>query len=174
MLDPLSVSGRQRVETFDLDELIRETIEGTPLPVRAAENRGQARLAGKPVRVRSVKGMVVQVLENLISNSKYWLEMRSTREKAFYPVITIAAHANPPTIIYEDNGTGIAPENRDKVFQPFFSLKEKSKRRGLGLFIARECAEYNDGTLNLDDRKDPLTGRLHRFTFELPATSLVK
>ena len=116
----------------------------------------------------------VQILENLISNSKYWLEMRSTRDSRFEPTITIVAHDNPPTIIYEDNGTGIALENRDKVFQPFFSLKEKAKRRGLGLFIARECAEFNDGSLVLDDHRDPSTGRLHRFTFELPANVSVK
>jgi signal transduction histidine kinase len=174
VLDPLSVSGRQRVETFDLDELIRDTVEAHRAQFERQKIAVKLDLPKKPVRVRAVKGMAVQILENLISNSKYWLEMRSTREKTFRPVISISAHGNPPTIIYEDNGTGIAPENRDKVFQPFFSLKEKSKRRGLGLFIARECAEYNDGTLVLENRKDPSTGRLHRFTFELPATTSVK
>lgn len=69
---------------------------------------------------------------------------------------------------------GIAPENRDKVFRAFFSLKEKAKRRGLGLFIARECAEHNGGTLVLDDHIDAATGRLHRFTLELPDSARVK
>lgn len=174
VLDPLSVSGRQRVETFDLDGLVRDTVEAHRSQFGRQNIKIKLDLPKKPVRVRAVKGMAVQILENLISNSKYWLEMRSTRDSRFEPTITIVAHDNPPTIIYEDNGTGIAPENRDKVFQPFFSLKEKAKRRGLGLFIARECAEFNDGSLVLDDNKDPSTGRLHRFTFELPGNVSVK
>lgn len=174
VLDPLSVSGRQRLETFDLDELVRETVEAHQLQFERQHIAVHVDLPKKPVRVRAVKGMAVQILENLISNSKYWLEMRSTRDSSFEPKITIIAHDNPPTIIYEDNGPGIEPENKEKIFQPFFSLKEKAKRRGLGLFIARECAEYNDGSLILEDRRDPSTGRLHRFTFELPKTASAK
>ena len=174
VLDPLSISGRQRIETFDLDGLVRDTVEAHRSQFARQNIQIKLDLPKKPVRVRAVKGMAVQILENLISNSKYWLEMRSTRDSRFEPTITIVAHDNPPTIIYEDNGTGIALENRDKVFQPFFSLKEKAKRRGLGLFIARECAEFNDGSLVLDDHRDPSTGRLHRFTFELPANVSVK
>ena len=171
VLDPLSVSGRQRVETFDLDELVRDTIEAHHAQFARQNIKVELDLPREPVRVRAVKGMAVQVLENLISNSNYWLEMRATRDRVFESTITIAVHDNPPTIIYEDNGTGISPENRDKVFQVFFSLKEKAKRRGLGLFIARECAEFNDGSLVLDDRTDPTTGRLHRFAFEIATTS---
>jgi signal transduction histidine kinase len=118
--------------------------------------------------------MIVQIVENLISNSKYWMQMRREREPATKSIITIALHDGPPTIIYEDTGRGIAPENRDKVFKAFFSLKEKSKRRGLGLFIARECAQYNGGTLNLDDHVASDTGRLHRFTLELPSKASVQ
>ena len=174
VLDPLSISGRQRLETFDLDGLVRDTVEAHRSQFARQNIQIKLDLPNKPVRVRAVKGMAVQILENLISNSKYWLEIRSTRDSKFEPTITIVAHDNPPTIIYEDNGTGIALENRDKVFQPFFSLKEKAKRRGLGLFIARECAEFNEGSLVLDDYKDPSTGRLHRFTFELPTNGSVK
>jgi signal transduction histidine kinase len=118
--------------------------------------------------------MLVQILENLISNSKYWMQMRRERERQLKPTIRIAMHDGPPTIIYEDNGRGIAPDNREKIFKPFFSLKEKAKRRGLGLFIARECAQYNGGSLTLADHVDPETGRLHRFVLELPNDTSVR
>ena len=118
--------------------------------------------------------MIVQVVENLISNSKYWMQLRREREPSLKPTIRIAVHDGPPTIIYEDNGRAIAPENREQIFKPFFSLKEKSKRRGLGLFIARECAQYSGGTLTLDENRSNETGRLHRFTLELPPHSALK
>jgi signal transduction histidine kinase len=131
-------------------------------------------LPKRPVRIKAVKGMLVQVIENLISNSKYWMQMRREREPDLRPTISIAIHDGPPTLIYEDNGRGIAPENREKIFKAFFSLKEKKKRRGLGLFIARECAQYNGGTLVLDENRNAETGRLHRFTLELPPSASVQ
>ena len=120
-----------------------------------------------PIRIRAVKGMIVQILENLISNSIYWLDLRRRNDRRFQPVITISITDRPLTIVYRDNGPGIAKEYREKVFLPFFSLKEQSKRRGLGLFIARECAQHHGGKLFLDDRTID-DGRVHRFIMELP------
>ena len=172
VLDPLSVAGRQRTEVFKFDDLIRETLEAHELQFQRHGICLQLDFPKSSVQVRAVKGMVVQIIENLLSNSKYWLEMRTLKDShSFKPTVSIALHDRPPTMIYEDNGLGIAPENREKIFRLFFSLKEKSKRRGLGLFIARECAESNGGSLVLDDHVDPDTGRLHRFTLELPESA---
>lgn len=38
-----------------------------------------------PLRVKLVKGMIVQILENLLSNSVYWMKMRADREAAYKP-----------------------------------------------------------------------------------------
>jgi signal transduction histidine kinase len=174
VLDPLSISGRQRVEVFSLDDLIRAAIEAHEAQFTRHKIRIQVDFPKRPIRIRAIKGMIVQIVENLISNSKYWMQMRREREPSLIPTINIAIHDGPPTIIYEDNGRGIAPENREKVFKAFFSLKEKSKRRGLGLFIARECAQFMGGTLVLDETINAETGRLHRFTLELPETASVQ
>lgn len=170
VLDPLSVSGRQRTEVFNLNDLVRDTLEAHDVQFARQNIALQLSVPETPLRIRAVKGMVIQILENLISNSVYWLSMRSEREPSFKPNISISVHNGPPSIYFEDNGRGIAPENRDEVFKPFFSLKEKSKRRGLGLFIAREAAEYHGGALTLDEDLNPDTGRLHRFILELPGT----
>ena len=52
-------------------------------------------------------------------------------------------------------------------FIRFFSLKEKNKRRGLGLYIASECAEYNGAVLYLDRDSQNEDGRLNTFVLEL-------
>lgn len=168
VLDPLSISGRQRAEIFSLDELVKDTLEAHEAQFQRQGVAVKVSLPDRPLRVRAVKGMAIQILENLISNSVYWLALRAEREKSFKPEICIEVHSGPPSIIYEDNGRGIAPDNRENVFKPFFSLKEKSKRRGLGLFIAREAAQYHGGTLALDETVSADTGRLHRFILELP------
>ena len=168
VLDPLSVSGRQRKEIFVLGTLINDILSGH----EAQFNRHGVRLKISqpeyPVRVRAVKGMIVQILENLLSNSLYWLDLRRQHEPRFQPRITIIVETGPLEISYADNGKGIAKENQENIFRAFFSLKEKSKRRGLGLYIARDCAEYHGGSLKLDGQVSPKTGRLHRFVLELP------
>jgi len=171
VLDPLSVSGRQRAEVFALDEAIRDAIEAHHSQFLRHKITPVLDLPSRPLRLRAVKGMIVQIIENLISNSVYWLDMRAEREPSFKPEIRISLTSGPPIMTFEDNGRGIAPENREQVFKMFFSLKDTRRRRGLGLYIAREAAQHNDGTLTLDDERNPETGRLHRFILELPAGS---
>ncbi len=173
ILDPLSVSGRQRKEVFDIGVLIDDILNGHEMQFARHHVELKVAKPERPVRVRAVKGMLIQILENLLSNSLYWLDLRSLHELDFTPRITIGIEASPLTITYEDNGRGIAKENRENVFRAFFSLKEKSKRRGLGLYIARDCAEYHGGTLNLDGYVDENTGRLHRFILGLPDEVIV-
>ena len=173
VLDPLSVSGRQRKEAFDMVTLIDDTLNGHEMQFARHRVKLKVKKPERPVRVRAVKGMIVQILENLLSNSLYWLDLRRLHEPEFTPRITIGIDVDPLTVTYEDNGRGIAKENSEKVFRAFFSLKEKSKRRGLGLFIARECAEYHGGTLTLDKHVNRDTNRLHRFVLELPDTVML-
>lgn len=168
VLDPLSVSGRQRVETFDLHDLVLSTLDAHQAQFERHKIEVNLSTSGDAVTVRTVKGMVVQILENLISNSKYWLDVGAAKQSGKKSAIAITLLPSPPTIVFEDNGPGIAQENRERVFRSFFSLKEKSKRRGLGLFIARECANYMGGTLTLDANPESPNGRLNRFTLELP------
>lgn len=172
ILDPMSVSGRQTSETFALNGLVDEVLEGHEAQFERHGIKVSFQKPESAVQVRLVKGMMVQILENLISNSKYWLDMKRSNSN-FEKRINILLTQSPPSLIYEDNGPGIAAENREKVFRPFFSLKEKSKRRGLGLFIARECAEQLGGTLELTDPLDD-SGRLHRFVLELPESIVIR
>lgn len=168
VLDPLSVSGRQRIEIFALDEVIREAIEAHETQFKRHKVCVVLDLPSRPLLVRAVKGMIVQIIENLISNSVYWLDMRIERESSFKAEIKIGLSRSPPTMTFEDNGRGIAPENREQVFKMFFSLKDNRRRRGLGLYIARDAAQHHGGTLELDEDRNPETGRLHRFVLELP------
>lgn len=168
VLDTMSVSGRQRSEVFDLSELLNDLKEGHASQFERHNINLKWKLPKQPMRIRAVKGMVVQILENLVSNSIYWTDMKASREKRFSPEITIEVSMTPPTIYFSDNGKGVSPEHREKVFRPFWSLKEKSKRRGLGLFIARENAQFMGGTLTLSEEADPESERLHTFILELP------
>lgn len=169
VLDPLSVSGRQRAEPFDLAALIVDIKDAHSAEFARRGVLFTLDLPSGPVRVRAVKGMVVQILENLISNSIYWMQLRQAKESGYRPEIRVALDDDPVTISVTDNGPGIAPDNADKVFRAFWSLKEQSKRRGLGLYIAKECAQYLGGDLTLKSAPSSV-GRLHEFVLELPGS----
>jgi signal transduction histidine kinase len=173
VLDEASVQGRQKSETFDLVRLVEDLKEGHG--PQFARHSIDMRIKGPkgPLRVKLVKGMVVQILENLLSNSIYWMKLRADREAGYRPVIEVRIQTDPLMIRFSDNGRGIAPDHRDRVFRAYWSLKEKSKRRGLGLFIAASNAADLKGQLTLSEKADKETGRLHEFVLQLPDDAIV-
>jgi signal transduction histidine kinase len=167
ILDPLSVTGRQRKEAFELDELVRDLLSAHEAQFERHNIDLETYFPDRPVSLRAVKGMVVQVIENLISNSIYWMDIERQRKLGFKPRLTIAVEGNPPRIRVTDNGPGISTEYADRVFDLFFSLKDKSRRRGLGLFIARDAAEHNGGALTLDASVVNQEGRYTTFDYRV-------
>jgi signal transduction histidine kinase len=64
-----------------------------------------------------------------------------------------------------DNGTGIPPEFRDKLFQPFFTTKPTGEGTGLGLSISYDIiTQQHGGTLEVDNT----FGGFTQFTIRLP------
>ena len=64
-----------------------------------------------------------------------------------------------------DNGTGIPPEFRDKLFQPFFTTKPTGEGTGLGLSISYDIVtQQHGGTIDVDST----LGEFTEFTIRLP------
>ena len=64
-----------------------------------------------------------------------------------------------------DNGTGIPPELRDRLFQPFFTTKPTGEGTGLGLSISYDIiTQQHGGTIEVDS----LFGEFTEFTIRLP------
>lgn len=65
-----------------------------------------------------------------------------------------ASQERAPTIRVRvaDEGPGVAPELRDRIFEPFFSTKKEGV--GFGLALAQHAVEEHDGALTLDDGAD--------------------
>ena len=170
VLDPLSVSGRQRKETFDFVAMVRDVLAGHApqfkrhnVSIDVTVERG-----AKTVMVHGVRGMFVQIIENLIQNSIYWMDLQALDEQKYKPNIAISIGKLPNLLEYTDNGPGIQPSLRDEVFKAFFSTKGKSKRQGLGLYIAADCAKHNGGRIFLSEERKVHRGRLNTFVLEIP------
>lgn len=169
-VDPLSVSGRQRKEVFDIEAFVNTIVSGYEGRFKRHRITCEVKVSGRKgageIRVNLVRGLIGHIFENLLSNSVYWLQQISVGETSSRK-IEIEIDAKSLAIIYSDTGPGISPEYKDMVFKPGITLKPQNKGKGLGLFIAREIAEYHGAKLYLDPSAGP-DGRLRTFIFELP------
>jgi signal transduction histidine kinase len=168
VLDPLSISGRQRKENFDFVALVRDVLAGHARQFQRHKIETVISSKHKSVLVHGVKGMFVQIVENLINNSVYWMDLRAEEEPKYQAKIEIKVGNAENLMEYTDNGPGIQPSMRDEVFKAFFSTKGKSRRQGLGLYIARDCAMHHGGSLYLSEDRSVHRGRLNTFVLELP------
>ena len=112
-----------------------------------------------------VKGMIVQVLENLISNSVYWLRQQQDLDQKFAPRIEVVVDTEAEEVDFTDNGPGVELDRREEIFLPFVTLKPSGEGKGLGLYIAREIANYDDAKLYLSEVPSVHTRRLNTFVF---------
>lgn len=118
----------------------------------------------KPFVVNMVRGFVSLAVENLITNSVYWLQ-RGLKVGATRREIHLELDPGSRSLTLWDNGPGIASADKERVFTAGFTLRPRGQ--GLGLFIAAEVATYHQAQLVLDGADDD--GRYRTFVLQLPA-----
>ncbi|RUT98746.1 ATP-binding protein, partial [Mesorhizobium sp. USDA-HM6] len=95
------------------------------------------------------------VLANLIDNS--------ARHGAREVTIGAASAGERVAVHVGDDGGGISPSNRTKVFEPFFTTRREAGGTGMGLGIVLALLKAHDGTITLVD-----SARGTRFEINLP------
>ena len=97
-----------------------------------------------------------RVLENLLDNAVSFSPAGATVR------VSLERQGDVLELAVSDEGPGIPPEAREKVFERFHSLRPQSedfgRHSGLGLAIARTIAEAHDGSLLAQDRGDGRRG----------------
>jgi PAS domain S-box-containing protein len=112
-----------------------------------------------------VAGEINQVLLNLIVNAAHAVSDVVAKTKTA-GLIKVRSWQDGSHVCVQvsDSGPGIAAENRDKVFEPFFSTKEVGRGSGQGLAIARAIVDQHGGTLTFETE----LGRGTSFLLRLP------
>ena len=100
--------------------------------------------------IRAVRGMVIQILENLVVNAAYWLKRETEYEEGFVPQLVVTVDADGRCLMVQDNGPGVPVSRKERVFDPFVTTKPSGMGKGLGLFIARDMAEYHGWSLETE------------------------
>jgi signal transduction histidine kinase/CHASE3 domain sensor protein len=131
-----------------LDEVLEDVADAIAPQARSRRVRYERGPGDAHLLVRADRGKLRQVLLNIVSNAV-----------KFSPpggIVTVSAHANGSGVVIavRDTGPGIAPEHRERVFEPFVQLDHGLTRTtegtGLGLAIARNFAREMGGEITLE------------------------
>ena len=139
-------------------EMLRRTAAGAEFEIElAAKDRGV---------VVGDQSQIEQVIMNLVGNAR-----DAIADAGRIRVRTLDAEGpNGAQVVLEvsDDGSGIAAEHRDRVFEPYFTTKTQGPDRGTGLGLATVygIVELHEGTIEIDAGID---GRGTTFRVRLPA-----
>lgn len=130
-----------------------------------APRAGEVRLslaADGPLTVLGDRARLKQVVTNLVENALVYTPVGGS------VALRLAARDGRAEIVVEDTGIGIAPEEQERIFEPFYRVDRSRGRNGsgvgLGLSIVRYLVEAHGGSVALES----VPGAGSRFTVSLP------
>ena len=152
---------RYEMEPMDLSDLVESIL--AVHPSLGAEHTIANKVPGDLPHVMGDRDRVRQVLLNLLTNATRYAPEGTT--------VTIGAKGldGEVRVWVSDEGIGIAPEDRDRVFFKFVMLPKPGwvkKGTGLGLFITKSIVEAHGGRIWIDSAP----GQGSTFSFTLPTT----
>lgn len=160
-LDPKSV--RLDISTFDLNSIIRHTVETFEGTCKKKGIKFNITYANSVQNVKADKGRIQQVIYNLIDNA-----IKFSKENS-YIYITVKEKGEKAQISIKDTGCGIAKEDIDKIWDRFYksdsSRGRDKKGAGLGLSITKEVIQAHGE--NIDVVSTVGVGTEFIFTLEL-------
>ena len=119
-------------------------------------------VADGPVPARGDAGQLERVVDNLVSNA--------VRHAASVVTVTVARRGRWAEVAVADDGAGVPPDERERIFQRFVRLDQDRSRRGggtgLGLAIVAEVTAAHGGTVSVGDARPGAV-----FTVRLPAAT---
>ncbi|HKU42968.1 MAG TPA: ATP-binding protein, partial [Polyangiales bacterium] len=153
---------RPTIETpmrVDLEQIVEQSLGFCSHVIEESGTRVSKRFAHPAPEVFGVKGQLVQVLVNLITNACQAMPLG-----AGLLHIETAQRDGRFVLSVTDTGRGIPEENLSRVFEPFFTTKGEGQGTGLGLSIVRNIVEQHRGEIEVVSE----VGRGTTFEIRLP------
>jgi signal transduction histidine kinase len=165
-----SRGGSGEWQSVDLNGLIEETLNLAYHGARAQDQNFnitmERDLDPKLAPIEVVPQDLTRVFLNLFGNG-FYATAKKSRGADDRPVLKVTTRdlGSEVEIRVRDNGTGIPPESRDRLFQPFFTTKPTGEGTGLGLSISYDIVtQQHGGTISIDSE----FGAFTEFTVRLP------
>jgi two-component system NtrC family sensor kinase len=153
-------NGDAQFSEVNLNKILEDTLQLLEVQLRRTNIRLIKNFASDLPLVNANAGKLQQVFTNLILNARDAI-VRETGEIE----IATKTDANVVIVTVVDNGTGIAPENLSKIYDPFFTTKEVGKGTGLGLAVSYGIVQEHGGEVFVESELNKGT----KFTLRFPA-----
>lgn len=114
-------------------------------PIAQSGDVQLAFLGASPAIVRGDRVRLGQVVGNLIENAIRHSPRSGT------VTVEVSEHAPAVRLVVRDQGPGIPPALRERVFERFVQGKSRSGSLGLGLYVARQLVELHGGRIHVED-----------------------
>jgi signal transduction histidine kinase len=125
----------EAITTVNLKGYIEEVLVCLGPQLKRTKHQIQG-LGDKRLRLLTYPGYLFEIFTNLILNSL--VHAFAGENTGGNIVIKFEHSGDTVSITYSDNGSGIAPENINRIFDQFFTTKREEGGSGLGLFIVHE------------------------------------
>jgi signal transduction histidine kinase/HAMP domain-containing protein len=165
-----SRGGSGEWQSVDLNGLIEETLNLAYHGARAQDQSFNITMERDLDRnlapIEVVPQDLTRVFLNLFGNG-FYAAAKKSREAGDRPVLKVTTRdlGEEVEVRVRDNGTGIPPESRSRLFQPFFTTKPTGEGTGLGLSISYDIVtQQHGGTISVDSE----VGAFTEFTVRLP------
>jgi signal transduction histidine kinase len=134
---------------IDVAQTIRDTVELVGAQIEHQGIKLTVDVNKALPRVMAVPGQLEDVWMNMLLNARDAVaERRITGEIAIRAQIT--DNGCVVRVAVEDNGSGIAPADMEKLFDPMFTTKPSGRGTGLGLYICRQIIQDHNGAIHVD------------------------
>jgi GAF domain-containing protein len=157
----------------DLNNLVEEALNLAYHGARAQDQNFNITLEREYAKdladIEVVPQQVNRVFINLIGNGFYAAtkRQRESGEASYRPILKVETRdlGEAVEIRIRDNGIGIPPDMKDKLFQPFFTTKPTGEGTGLGLSISYDIVtQQHGGTIEVESE----VGGFTEFTVRIP------
>ena len=179
--------------TSDIDEIIKESLEGTDRVIKIVQNLSSfSRIDDSEYKVANLKDCLESTINIIWNELRYKAEVicdfgnipdikcyPGQLNQVFMNLLLNAAQAiddfgkitvhtwvdkSDVMVSIADTGSGIPEENLQRIFEPFFTTKEVGKGTGLGLSIIYDIIQRHHGEITVDSK----IGKGTTFTIRLP------
>lgn len=166
-LDPMMRTYRSVYEKIDVHKFLNDFAKFKELTLTSHGIKINVRQFDDSFSIKTNRGRLTQVFDNLVRNSEYWLRYYAKKHPGPH---AIDIKMQKPFIFVSDDGFGIDKKLEDILFDLFVSGKPTGEGHGIGLFLVKELLGEDECDISLlSDRNSH--GR--RFIFRLDLTGVL-
>lgn len=171
----LSRRDKQEQKPVSLNSLSKETLSTLRSTIPASIHFN-INISSEPLTIIANPTQINQVILNLVTNAMQAMEKQQGKIEIGVEPVSFDRDTNPPPpdifpgsyahLLVNDTGTGISKQNLDRIFEPYFTTREKGTGTGLGLSVVHGIVKAHKGHTSVYSE----VGRGTTFHIYLPLT----